>query len=219
MNHQPRRAFEKTMLTIIMISGWFALVAQMKLNIESKLVPLPEILTRYFSYFTLLTNLLVALVCTITIFSPQSAAGRFVTRYSTVTATTVYILLVGIVYNLVLRQIWEPTGLQKVVDELLHSVIPFLFLLYWVIYIPKQHVRATSFLPWLIYPLVYIIFILTRGSFSDFYPYPFVNLSKLSWQQVMINCVAIALAVALLSITLIFIGNRLANKKGHQFRK
>ncbi|MFZ5976285.1 MULTISPECIES: Pr6Pr family membrane protein [unclassified Hydrotalea] len=32
---------------------------------------------------------------------------------------------------------------------------------------------------WLIYPLLYLVYILIRGSFSGFYPYPFVNVLQI----------------------------------------
>ena len=70
-----------------------------------------------------------------------------------------------------------------------------------------------AILPWLLYPLIYVIFVLTRGSFSGFYPYPFIDLSKLSILQVFINSAGIAVAVIVVSITLIFFGNREFFKK------
>ena len=65
-----------------------------------------------------------------------------------------------------------------------------------------------AILPWLLYPLVYIIFVLTRGSYSGFYPYPFIDLTKLSILQVFTNSAGIALAVIVVSAILIFFGNR-----------
>jgi len=45
-----------------------------------------------------------------------------------ITAITVYITIVGLVYNVILRFLWKPEGLQFIVDELLHTVIPLLLL-------------------------------------------------------------------------------------------
>src|SRR5690349_17975681 len=68
--NQPAQKF---LLIIIAVCGWFALGAQMKINIESKAAPLTEIIVRYFSYFTLLTNLIVTVVCMSLLFWPRSA--------------------------------------------------------------------------------------------------------------------------------------------------
>jgi hypothetical protein len=207
-NLQKDPPLRKLILVLIALCGWFALAAQMKLNIGSKAAPLTEILTRYFSYFTLLTNLIVVVVCTSILLLPYSAMGRFSNRYTTQTAVTTYIMIVGIVYNIVLRPLWKPTGLQKPVDELLHTIVPLLFLLQWIFFVKKNQLPYKSILPWLLYPLIYVIFVLTRGSFSGFYPYPFIDLNKLSILQVFVNSAGIAVAVIVVSLTLIFFGNR-----------
>jgi hypothetical protein len=208
--HSPQKnpSLRKIILVLLALCGWFALAAQMKLNIGSNAAPLTEILTRYFSYFTLLTNLIVAVVCTSILLLPGSAIGKFSDRYTTQTAVTTYIVIVGIVYNIVLRPLWKPTGLQKPVDELLHTIVPVLFLLQWIFFVKKNQLQYMAILPWLLYPLIYVIFVLTRGSFSGFYPYPFIDLNKLSILQVFTNSAGIAVAVIVVSITLIFFGNR-----------
>jgi hypothetical protein len=87
------------------------------------------------SYFTILTNLLVAVVATASLASRRS--DGFFTRPNTESATAVYIAIVGIIYSLLLRALWEPTGLQLAVDVALHDVIPILYLVYWVAFVPK----------------------------------------------------------------------------------
>ena len=150
----------------------------------------------------------MAVVCTSILLLPDSATGKFSDSYTTQTAVTTYIVIVGIVYNIVLRPLWKPTGLQKPVDELLHTIVPLLFLLQWIFFVKKNQLQYMALLPWLLYPLIYVIFVLTRGSFSGFYPYPFIDLNKLSILQVFTNSAGIAVAVIIVSITLIFFGNR-----------
>lgn len=62
-----------------------------------------ETIIRFFSFFTILTNLLVALCFTFLLTKSSSALRSFFYRKSTLTAVTVYILIVGLVYNLILR--------------------------------------------------------------------------------------------------------------------
>ena len=193
----------KILLVVLAILGWFALIAQLYININSKAAPLSEIITRYFSYFTILTNLLVVICCTSLLFNKDSVKPFF-SRQKTLAAITVYIVIVGIIYNVILRFLWEPQGLQKVVDELLHSVIPGLFLIYWLIFILKDQLQWKDVWPWLIYPLVYITFILIRGSVSGYYPYPFIDMDKLGVQKTLIN--AFGIAMLFLVVSLIFVG-------------
>ena len=193
----------KIYLALIAVLGWFALIVQFYLNLNSGVAPAFEIIIRYFSFFTLISNLLVAICCTALIFLPVGSK-QFFSRPQIQTAITLYILIVGIIYNIVLRSLWEPKGMQLVVDELLHSVIPVLFFIYWFLLVPKQQLQWSIFWPWLIFPLAYLAFILVRGSFSGFYPYPFLEVNKLGLSWVLLNSVGIT--VVFLVISLILIG-------------
>ena len=192
--------------------GWFALISQLYINITSKVAPAFEIIIRYFSYFTLTTNLIVATCCTVLASTPNSNLGSFFAKQKTLTAIAVYIVIVGVIYNLVLRFIWNPKGLQMVVDEILHSVVPVLFFIYWIIFVPKKRMKWSDVLPWLIYPFVYVIFILVRGEFYGFYPYPFINTTQIGLKKVLINSSGIALVFMITSLLFIAISN-IINKK------
>ena len=74
----------------------------------------------FFSYFTILTNSLIALCLSFILLKPSSSAGRFFSNPATLAAITLYIFIVGLTYNMLLRSTWAPTGLQKWVDEALH---------------------------------------------------------------------------------------------------
>jgi hypothetical protein len=105
--------------------------------------------------------------------------------------------------------LWSPEGLQKIVDELLHSVVPLLFLLYWLVFIPKTGLQYKDVLPWMVFPLVYIVLALVRGAFSGFYPYPFVDVGKLGSGRVLLNTVLFTLAFFVLSFIFVWIANRM----------
>lgn len=197
---------EKVIQVTGSLVGWFAVIMQLYLIIENRIESIPETVIRFFSFYTILTNILVATCFTVSWLMPTSGAGRFFRRYATVSAITVYIFIVGIVYNLVLRSIWEPQGMQKMVDELLHSIIPVLFIIYWIVFKAKSKLRFASAFPWLLYPLVYVIYILIRGSFSGFFPYPFVDVGKLGYPKVFMNCFYLFLAFLMVSLLVIFIG-------------
>lgn len=194
----------KVLLAILVSLGWFALIAQFCISINSGLNTLPEIVTRYFSYFTITTNLLVAVCCSSLLLFRRPAPDKFFSRESVGTAVAVYITIVGIIYNLILRFLWQPTGLQWVVDELLHLVIPILFLIYWLLFVAKGGLRWNSFWPWLIYPLLYVVLIFIRGAYSGFYPYPFLDVSHIGFTRALINSAGIT--VGFLAVSLLYIG-------------
>lgn len=174
-------------LAFVALVGWFALIAQFYLIIANRSTSVPETIIRYFSFFTILTNIIVALCSTILSFSPGSRWGRYFSSSSTLTAITIYITVVGLVYNIILRNLWAPQGLQKLVDELLHTAIPLLFILFWVIWVPKKQLQWHYIPAWLIYPAIYSLYIFIRGAFSNYYPYPFMDVATLGYTKVIIN--------------------------------
>lgn len=177
----------KTIAAITAVIGWIALALQLYLIVINRTASIPETLLRYFGFFTILTNILVAISCTLVYLKGVSENGSFLTRPKTLTATAVYITIVGLIYNVILRFQWAPQGLAKLVDELLHSVIPILFIFFWVIVVPKKNIQWKNIPAWLIYPLAYLGYTLLRGSFANWYPYPFINVTELGYSKALIN--------------------------------
>jgi hypothetical protein len=191
---------------IIAIVGWFAVFLQLYLIILNRAASLPETIVRFFSFFTIQTNILVAICFTFLWLKPKSKWGLFFSKPKNTTAITLYITIVGLVYNAILRFLWAPTGSQKVVDELLHSVIPVLVLLYWILFVPKKALEFKNIFPWLIFPAVYLVYTLIRGAFFSFYPYPFVDVILLGYNSVLLNSFFMLLAFLFLGTLFIGIG-------------
>jgi hypothetical protein len=187
------------LLSILAISGWFAIISQFYLILQNDQVTSAQATLNFFSYFTILTNIIVAVCVTMQLFGVQN---RF-TNESTTTAIAVYIAIVGITYNLILRSIWSPEGLQKITDELLHTSTPLLFVVYWLVFIPKHDLRWSDAFPWLIYPLVYSAYTLIHGVISNWYPYPFIDPNNVGWTSVGVN--SIFVLIAFLVVSWIFI--------------
>jgi hypothetical protein len=115
---------------------------------------------------------------------------------------------VGLVYNLVLRSQWNPQGLQLLADNLLHSITPLFALLYWIVYVPAKEISWKQTPAWMLYPFFYLIYIMIRGSFSNFYPYFFIDVSKLGYTKAFTNAVYVTVAFFAVSLVLIWIGRK-----------
>lgn len=202
---QRHTSTSKILLLFISILGSFALAAQFYLIIANRTASIAETITRYFSFFTILTNLLVA-ICAITLlfWKGRRLQDTFFSRPKTITAITVYITVVGLVYNLILRFLWQPQGLQFVVDELLHTIIPVLFILFWLLCVPKSGLKTKDIFWWLVYPFFYIIYVLIRGAFSGFYPYPFINVSELGYNKVFLNSGMLVVLFVVFSLLFVY---------------
>ncbi|MEO6868892.1 MAG: Pr6Pr family membrane protein [Ginsengibacter sp.] len=204
---------KRSFILIIFLAGWFALIAQFVLMVQNRIAPVSETVVRYFSFFTILSNLIVAIYFTRLLFRQNNHTTFTHKRNENLTAITVYILVVGLVYQVVLRSLWHPQGLQMWVDELLHTLIPVAVLIFWFLYQNADLLKWKSIFSWLSYPLVYLVFILIRGRVSGYYPYPFVDVNQLGIQKVMINSVFLLLFFIFISAILIGLGKLMLSKK------
>ena len=192
---------------------WFAVLLQFYLIILNRVESVPETIIRFFSFYTILTNILVAVCFMVLLVKPNSRLSIFFSQTSVLTATAIYIFVVGLIYNLVLRQIWSPVGFQRLADELLHVVIPLMFILYWYLFKPKGRLEWKNAFPWLIYPFFYAVFVLFRGALSGFYPYPFIDANILGFKKVLLN--SAGLFVGFFLISLVFIAITKATSKAN----
>ena len=141
----------------------------------------------YFSFFTILTKFLVALVFSAIALRPSSWPGAVSFAVFLVqAATTVYTAAPsGFVYQFAAAPTMESPRLGAwVADFLLHSVVPAGYVLYWLLFAPRTGLRWKDAVQWLAYPGVYLVYVLVRGAVSGFYPYPFVDVKVLGYGRV-----------------------------------
>lgn len=211
-----RSAFlQKILLAVIAGIGWYALSLQFYLvvqNSEANNMTVTRSVTNFFSYFTILSNLLVAVSTTARLLSPASSIGCFFSGIRTYSAICLYITIVGIIYSIALRHIWNPQGQQLIADRLLHDAIPLLYLLSWIIFTPKKQLVIRHVFPWLIFPAVYLIYTLTRGAMINWYPYPFIHAGELGYGKVIVNAAVVLLAFVAIGLVLVAI-NRMGKTR------
>lgn len=196
----------KTATVIVAVAAWLGLgiqfyVTQTHPNLQD--ISAVQRGVRFFEYFTILTNLMVAVSVTVSLLAPSTAPGRFFSRPSVQTAVAVYIALVGIIYNIILQGLHEFTGLAWVADFLTHDLVPLLYTAYWLFFVRKGEVRWTLPLAWTIYPLVYVPFVLIRGASTGRYPYPFLDVGEHGLEAVLVNTVV--LTVVFIALGVLFV--------------
>jgi hypothetical protein len=182
------------------ILGWCALALQLCLTVQLTQLHGGSTLAGvwiYLDYFTVLTNGVLALALTIEALGPRGRLGRWLVQPESVTAIAASMLIVGLVYNLVLRSLWQPTGWQRIADELLHVVMPLLGLGFWWLATAGHQVGARRLITWLLYPLGYLAYALARGAIDGRYPYPFLQVATLGYPRVLINAAGVACIFAL----------------------
>ena len=115
---------------------------------------------KFFSFFTILTNILAAATLLVPLIAPQSSAGRFLARPSVRTAVTGYIIMVGVVYYLLLSDLSQRQGWPMFFEHMLHYVTPPLFVLDWLAFVPKRDLNWRVGLGAMGFPLVYLVWTL-----------------------------------------------------------
>ena len=158
---------------------------------------------KFFSYFTILTNLLVAMTLTVPLVAPASRLARLLDGARWRSAVAVYIFIVGVVYGLFLADVWKPEGWQLVADIVLHRVVPLLAALDWIFLVPKSGLKWSDAARWLAFPLVYSGWTFVHGAATGFYPYWFLDAAELGYAKAGVNAVLLAglfLAVGLVAV-------------------
>ncbi len=191
------------MAGLIAMLGWAALALQLYLIVELRLEQGASVLVgivNCLSYFTILTNLLVAAATTAIAWFPSI---KFFRRPAVQAGIALYISMVGITYSLLLRHIWNPHGAQKAADVLLHDVTPVLYVGYWIFKAPKVELARRLALLWLVYPLTYFAYLLARGAVTGLYPYPFLDAGQLGYPAVLANAAFLTVSCWLLGLGVI----------------
>ena len=188
------------------LAGWAGLTIQLYLIGYSRWMADASLLgglVNFFSFFTVLTNTLAAVVLSYALVNRPSAARRFFLFPVVSSGIAVSMVVVGLAYSLLLRHLWSPGGWQFIADELLHDVMPLLFLGYWWFCVPKGTLRLKHIGYWVIYPLVYFAYVLLRGHELGQYQYPFIDVGALGYPQVFMNAGGILVGFVLVALALV----------------
>ncbi|MCJ8205601.1 Pr6Pr family membrane protein [Pseudomonas sp. RGM2987] len=198
-----RLTLRQRFVSVTALLGWVGLSIQLYLILLGRWelgASLLGGLVNTFSFFTVLTNILVAVVLTWELNERPSTVRRWFLLPSVRSGIAVSIALVGLAYNLLLRHLWQPEGWQFVADELLHDVVPLLYIAYWWRWVPKGSLHLGHVGLWMIYPVVYFAYVLLRGDLLAAYPYPFIDVAKLGYPQVFINAGGILLGFVVIAL-------------------
>lgn len=155
----------------------------------------------FFTYFTIWSNIIVAIVMAMLFARPDRDSFWFRTvRLSAL----LMIVVTGIIYNAVLAASAQLQGLEVLTNLFEHVLTPIVTVLVWLIAGPRGWFSWRIIAASLIIPIVWLVFALVRGAFIDAYPYGFLNVATYGYGTVLTN-VAGVIVIALV-LCLIFWG-------------
>ena len=166
-----------------------AVVGQLNLSIgywgDKGGVDVATHIVHFFSFFTIDSNILSAVVLLIGAYFLLFRKGDDPQWYNLVrAATATYMITTGVVYNLLLRGIELPQGSTLGwSNEILHVIACLWLLIDWVLAPGRTPIASSQLWKVLVFPLVWCIYTLVRGPLvADtvygnpfWYPYPFLN--------------------------------------------
>lgn len=164
---------------------------------------------RFVGFFTILTNLLVAIVASVAAVAPHHRLASTRMRF----ATLVTILLVGITYSLALRHLSQPEGWDAVANHALHDATPLLFLLFWLV--ARDGTLRWRDIVWGVVPgFLYLLYALARGAFDGWYAYYFLNPVTLMLPDFLRNIVLLLIGISALAALFVAVDKGVARWQG-----
>jgi len=169
---------------------------------------------RFFSFYTIQSNLLAAFIF---IYGAYHAVARDRTAPAIDMlrgGATAYMALTGIVFALLLQGLQEELQTHIAwVDFVLHKAMPVAVVVDWLIDPPDQRIEFRRALLWLAYPLAWLAYTLIRGEIADWYPYPFVDAATHGYDHVASSSVAIFAGFLVVIVMTWFVGNLLRRRQ------
>lgn len=162
-------------------------------------IALGKDIVNFFSFFTIQSNVLAAfLLIAVGIYQIGGGKGKSIAYMRG--AITLYMVMTGVIYAILLSG--NEAALQTTipwVNLVLHYLLPIVLFTDWMLFPPKRKVEFQKALWWLVFPIAYLLYSLMRGSYTGWYPYPFINPALHGWGYVFVMGVGIAVFTLILT--------------------
>jgi len=131
------------------------------------------------STFTIQTNVFVAVWTTVVLGAPESRFGQWLQKPVVRGAVLVYITVTFTLFAALLDSLWDPEGLTEVLSIVTHYIVPIAVIIDWLITEKHGTYEWRMVLWWYLYPMVYLGYLVVRGSVTGDYIYPFLDLDEI----------------------------------------
>ena len=163
-------------------------------------------------FFTIISNFALAVAMT------RVALGGRVSP-TIIGGLTLAILLVGTVYVLLLRGLHPLAGAALIANVLLHYVSPVAMLAFWLAFTPHGRLGWSAPLLWMLFPLVYFLYAIARGSVDGLYPYPFLDVGRIGLAQTLFNGAAIAAGFIPFGLVVVWLDRAVLGRSARRGRR
>ncbi|MFF7447327.1 MULTISPECIES: Pr6Pr family membrane protein [unclassified Streptomyces] len=185
--------------------------------------------TRVLSYFTIQSNILLALVFVAA--AKRAWSARRALPAALTGATLLYVLITGSVYHLLLAEAANPfsmtggatapTGWQSLANHVLHTAVPIAAVVDWLLLTAPGRLHLRQAATWLLYPMAYLAFSFARGELllpgtPGRYLYPFLDVDLHGYKTILGNALLLGLAFYALAVLLVALDHARPNPIRHR---
>lgn len=142
----------------------------------------------FLSYFTILSNIVVAAVLAALLSGRISPTflGRALRMDSLVMIT-----VTGLIFAIVLAPDAHLEGLQYVTNTIEHYLAPVLTIATWLIWGPRGWFRLSTVPASLVLPVLWLVYTFIRGAAINAYPYGFIDVVALGYPTALRNVLGV----------------------------
>ncbi len=154
-------------------------------------------LVRFFSYFTIQSNIVI-LVAAATLMVRPFRDGRVwrVLRLDSM----IGIVITGLVFDLVLARQVHLDGLAWWLTVAFHYFSPWWALLGWLLFGPRPRISCATVALAFGWPLLWVAYTFVHGAVTGWYPYPFLDAGKLGVGDALRNTSVVVLLALVLAL-------------------
>ncbi|MER7245918.1 Pr6Pr family membrane protein [Kribbella sp. NPDC000426] len=164
-------------------------------------------LWRLFSFFTIQSNLIVLAVAIGLVLRPLRDGSRWgVVRLDSLLG----IVITGLVFAIILAPQVHLTGWALVATIGFHYVSPWATLAAWLVLGPRPRMTWRVVAYAFVWPLAWLVYIFTQGAFTDWYPYPFLDVTDIGLATALRNAVLVLVVGVLLAAGLKTVDGKLS---------
>jgi hypothetical protein len=191
----------------IALCAWSGVILQL-VRVTIRLGSVIGAVERLSLFFTTISNLAVAIVYSLI------ALGLVRFRHPLLVAgLALTMLMVGAVFELMLRAHVPMDGLKWLNNLILHDIVPALCVAAYLVRARKGQLRARD--PWImaLFPLFYLLYALVRGAIGGVYPYPFLDPVRIGWHGVALYVLGISVIFLAMGHLMVALDRRLARRR------
>jgi hypothetical protein len=163
----------------------------------------------YFSYFTIWSNITVAVVATLLALDP-ARDGRWMRAVRL--SGLLMISITGLVYGVILAGLSELRGWEVLANFFIHQSVPLLAVVVFVVAGPRGWIDWPTIARSMVLPLVWLAYVLVRGVVIDAYPYFFLDVAVLGYPAVLVNLLGVLALGLLIAVGFLYVDRWLTRR-------